>query len=207
MKTRTEGGKKLAEMLEKYRGKDPVILALPRGSLPVAYEIAHYLGEPFDVVISRKLGVPYNEEFGFGAVSEDTIPVINQPLIESLSLTDEDINVVIAKEVKEVERRIRLYRKGRERPDVIGKIVILVDDGLATGITALAAVRFLRTLKPKKIVLAAPVCSKETEEFLKKEADEVVCLYSIDNLMGVGMWYENFPQLTDQEVLDFLSKK
>lgn len=198
---RAEAGQALARKLERYRGlSNVVVLALPRGGAPVAYEVARSLGAAMDVFLVRKLGVPWQEELAFGAIASGGTKVIDAPLVRELGLSHSDIQAITAREQMELERRERAYRDGRPAVDVRSRIAILVDDGLATGSSMLAAVRALRTLAPVRIVVGVPVAPQNTCERLRSEADEVVCAYTPEPFWAVGAWYEDFTQTTDEEV-------
>jgi predicted phosphoribosyltransferase len=203
---RTEAGRLLAARLEKYAGKpDVIVLALPRGGVPVAYEVARALHAPLDVFVVRKLGIPAHEELAMGAVATGGVRVLNDQVIRGLSIPDYVVDAVATWELRELERRERLYRGDRPPPDVRGKTVILVDDGLATGSTMLAAVRALRQQGPARIVVAAPVAAPDTCELLKAYVDEVVCAATPEPFYAVGLWYRDFSQTTDEEVRELLS--
>jgi predicted phosphoribosyltransferase len=198
---RAEAGQTLATKLERYRGaSNVVVLALPRGGAPVAYEVARSLGAAMDVFLVRKLGVPWQEELAFGAIASGGTKVIDGALVRQLGLSQVDIQAITAREQIELERRERAYRDGRPAVDVRSRIAILIDDGLATGSSMLAAVRALRTLAPARIVVAVPVAPQNTCDRLQSEADEVVCAYTPEPFWAVGAWYEDFTQITDDEV-------
>src|SRR3989440_8908914 len=204
---RRDAGRLLAEKLAAYASRpDVLVLALPRGGVPVAYEVAHRLGAPLDVFVVRKLGVPGHEELAMGAVATGGVRVLNDQLVEQLGIPDQMIDAVAARERQELARRERLYRGGRPPPDVRGRRVILVDDGLAIGATMRAAVMALRQLQPARIVVAVPTASPETCEELKAEADDVVCAITPEPFLAVGHWYEDFSQTTDEEVRDLLTR-
>ena len=199
---RRDAGRQLAERLARYRNDEVVVLALPRGGVPVAYEVARALGAPLDVVVARKVGAPGRPELGVGAVAPGGV-VLNDEAADALGLTDDDLAPVVAREREEVERRLARYRGGGT-PDVAGKTVVLVDDGLATGVTARAAVRAVRQLGPARVVLAVPVCARETAGRLADEADAVVCVAAPGQFRSVGQWYDDFRQTSDEEVLRLL---
>lgn len=203
---RREAGQKLAEKLSGYAG-DPrvIVLALPRGGVPVGWEVARALGVPLDVFVVRKLGVPGFEELAMGAVASGGVRVLNDEVVFGLRIPDEVIEDVEARERAELERRERLYRGGRALADVRGRTVILVDDGLATGSTMLAAVRALRQRGPARIVVAVPTAPPDTCRNLSREADEVICYMTPEPFFGVGGWYEDFSQTSDDEVRELLS--
>jgi putative phosphoribosyl transferase len=204
---RSEAGRLLAERLAEYAGRpDVLVLALPRGGVPVGYEVARRLHAPMDVFIVRKLGVPGYEEFAMGAVATGGVRVLNEQVVSTLGIPDYVIDAVAAWGQQELERRERLYRGNRPSPDVRGKTVILVDDGLATGSTMLAAVQALRKLDPARIVVAVPVASPDTCELLKAEVDEVVCAVTPQPFYAVGLWYRDFSQTTDEEVRELLER-
>jgi predicted phosphoribosyltransferase len=204
---RTEAGRLLAGQLEKYAGKpDLIVLALPRGGVPVAYEVARALHAPLDVFVVRKLGIPGHEELAMGAVATGGVRVLNDQVVRGLGIPDDVIDAVANWEVQELQRRERLYRGNRPPPDVKGKTIILVDDGLATGSTMLAAVRALRQQGPARTVVAVPVASPDTCELLKAYVDEVVCAATPEPFYAVGLWYEDFSQTTDEEVRELLER-
>jgi putative phosphoribosyl transferase len=204
---RSEAGRQLAARLAHYVDRpDVLVLALPRGGVPVGYEVARALHVPMDVFIVRKLGVPGHEELAMGAVASGGVRVLNDQVVKGLGIPDYVIDAVASWEQQELERRERLYRGQRPPPDVRGKTVILVDDGLATGSTMLAAVRALRQLGPARIVVAVPVASRDTCDLLKTEVDEVVCAVTPEPFYAVGLWYRNFSQTTDEEVRELLEQ-
>jgi erythromycin esterase-like protein/predicted phosphoribosyltransferase len=206
-KNRAEAGRALAERLREYAGRDDVVLlALPRGGVPVAYEVARALDAPLDVFLVRKLGVPGHEELALGAIATGGTRVLNTQLVESLGLPNEWIEAIDAKERRELERRERLYREGRPPPDVTGRTAILVDDGLATGSTMLAAVEAIRQDDPAKVVVAVPVADPEVCRALGSVADDVVCVSTPQPFGAVGAWYEDFSQTTDDEVRGLLAR-
>ena len=203
---REDAGRRLAERLARYRDERPVVFALPRGGVPVGYEISRSLGAPLDVFVSRKLGAPGQPEFGIGAVAPGGVRVLNGNVVERLGIPADYLETVTRKETAEVERRLRHFRGGRPEPEVRGRTVILVDDGLATGVTAQAAVEALRRLEPRRLVLAAPVCAAQTAERLGPEVDELVCLTEPPDLGAIGFWYRNFEQTSDEEVIGLLER-
>jgi erythromycin esterase-like protein/predicted phosphoribosyltransferase len=204
-RNRAEGGRRLAERMREYAGReDVVVLGLPRGGVVVAFEVAAVLGAPLDVFLVRKLGVPGHEELALGAIATGGTRVLNKQLIESLDIPPEWIEAIDATERRELERRDLLYRAGRAPPDLAGKTVILVDDGLATGSTMLAAVHAVRQDDPARVVVAVPVADPEVCEQLRAVADEVECLSTPRPLRAVGVWYEDFAQTSDEEVRDLL---
>ena len=204
---RTEAGRALAESLAHYANRrDTIVFALPRGGVPVAYEVARALDAPLDVFIVRKLGVPGHEELAMGAVATGGVRVLNEPVVRSLGIPDSVIDSVAAAEQKELERRQRLYRGDQLAPEVGDKTVILVDDGLATGSTMLAAVKALQQQQPARIVVAVPTAARETCEALKAEVDEVICAVTPEPFYSVGFSYEDFSQTTDEEVRDLLAR-
>ena len=203
---REDAGRRLAARLERYRDERPVVFALPRGGVPVGFEISRALGAPLDVFVARKLGAPGQPEFGIGAVAPGGVRVLNGNVVERLGIPADYLEAVTRKETAEVERRLRHFRGGRPEPEVRGRTVILVDDGLATGVTAQAAVEALRRLEPRRLVLAAPVCAAQTAERLGPEVDELVCLTEPPDLGAIGFWYRNFEQTSDEEVIGLLER-
>jgi putative phosphoribosyl transferase len=205
---RSEAGRLLADKLSPgYPGRpDVLVLALPRGGVPVGYEVASALHAPLDVFIVRKLGVPGHEEFAMGAVATGGVRVLNEHVVRALGIPDYVIDSMAAWEEQELRRRELLYRGNRPPPEVRGKTVILVDDGLATGSTMLAAVQALRRQKPARIVVAVPVAAPDTCELLKPEVDEIVCAATPEPFYAVGLWYQNFCQTTDEEVRELLAR-
>ena len=203
---RREAGRRLAGRLSRFGDERPVVFALPRGGVPVGYEISRSLGAPLDVFISRKLGAPDQPEFGIGAVAAGGVRVLNAAVIRRLGITDEYVEQVTAREIAEVNRRLRYFRGGRPEPEVGGRTAILVDDGLATGVTARAAVEALLQRRPGRLVLAVPVCAAQTAQLFKPRVDNLVCLASPSDLGAIGFWYGNFEQTTDEEVVQLLEK-
>lgn len=202
---RTEAGQKLASKLSAYFAQpDVLVLALPRGGIPVGCEVARALQVPVDVFVVRKLGVPWNPELAMGAVATGGVRVLDQNTIGSLAIPNEEVAKVSAREELELERRERAYRGGRAPLPVAGKKVILVDDGIATGSTMRAGIAALRKLQPARVVVAVPVAPQATCSMLRKLADEVVCAIEAEDFFAIGEWYEDFTQLSDQEVQNLL---
>jgi erythromycin esterase-like protein/predicted phosphoribosyltransferase len=205
---RSDAGRLLASKLAAYANHpDVLVLALPRGGVPVAYEVARALGAPLDVFLVRKLGVPGHEELAMGAVATGGVRVLNDQVVHALHIPDYVIDAVAAQEQQELARRERLYRGGRPPPDVRGRTVILVDDGLATGATMHAAIKALRLLQPDRLVVAVPTAAPEACEALRAEVDEVICAITPEPFYAVGLWYEDFSQTTDEEVRDLLARR
>jgi predicted phosphoribosyltransferase len=203
---RTDGGRQLASHLTAYAGRaDVVVLALPRGGVPVAVEVARALDAPLDVFLVRKLGVPDHPELAMGAIASGGVRVLSPDIIAELGVPMATVDAVAAREQLELERRDRVYRGDRPLPPLTGQVVILVDDGLATGATMEAAVGAVRTYRPARVVVAAPVGARETCDRLRRLADEVVCVESPEWFRAVGVWYERFEQTTDDEVLHMLA--
>jgi putative phosphoribosyl transferase len=204
---RTEAGRLLAAQLTAYANRpDVLVLALPRGGVPVAFEVARALHAPLDVIIVRKLGVPGYEELALGAIASGGVRVLNDDVVHMLGISTEEINQVAAHEQQEVERRERLYRGDRPACAVGGQTVILVDDGMATGATMRAAVGAVRQQQPARIVIAVPVAAAATCEEFAAEVDELVCVLRPDAFFAVGFWYEHFAQTSDEEVRDLLQR-
>jgi len=206
-KNRSEAGRLLAGALDHYRDRpDALVLALPRGGVPVGYEIAKVLNLPLDVFIVRKLGVPGEEELAMGAIASGGVRALNQAVIEQLNIPESVIDAVSNREAHEVERREQLYRDNKPPIDVSNRIVILVDDGLATGSTMKAAVAALRRQHPAKIIVAVPTAPPDACDELRPNADEVVCAVTPEPFFSVGLWYEHFEQTTDAEVSELLRR-
>ena len=204
---RPEAGRQLAGALQDYAGRDDVVvLGLPRGGVPVAFEVARALGAPLDVFLVRKLGVPGHEELAMGAVASGGVRVLNEELVRRLGLSSQELDEVVAREEAELERREAAYRGGRPRPDLRGKVAILVDDGLATGATMRAALEALRHERPAKLVVAVPTGAEESCEDLRPLVDELVCLTTPQPFYAVGLWYDDFTPTTDDEVRELLTR-
>ena len=201
---REDAGRRLAERLSGYRDEHPVVFALPRGGVPVGYEISHALGAPLEVCVARKLGAPGQPEFGIGAVAPGGVRILNEDVVRRLGIPDDYVEKITEQETAEVERRLRHFRGERPEPEIRGRTVILVDDGLATGVTARAAVKALRRLQPRRLILAVPVCAAQTAELLDPEVDELVCLEAPPDLGAIGFWYRDFSQTSDEEVIELL---
>ena len=198
---RREAGGVLAKQLKAYAGRgDVVVLALPRGGVPVAAEVAAELGAPLDVFVVRKLGVPYQPELAMGAIASGGVRVLNDDVIAAAQITPPMLESATRIERRELERRERAYRNGRAAVAVKGKVAILIDDGLATGSTMRAAVEAVRRLQPSRVVVAVPVGAPDTCEGLAQIADDVVCIEMPEPFSAVGLWYEDFSQTTDDEV-------
>jgi len=231
---RADAGRQLGQRLRELRLVDPVVLALPRGGVPVAFQVARVLGAPLDVIVVRKLGVPFQPELGMGAVGEDGVRVINPEIVDwagvsenvlaavqareqaevdadeyalrMLGLSHDRFEQLVAVEQRELDRRVERYRRGRDLVEVRGRDVVLIDDGLATGVTAEAALRALRARRPRRLILAVPACAPDTAARLDDVADEVVCLVAPADFVAVGKWYANFGQTDDDEVLHLLDR-
>jgi putative phosphoribosyl transferase len=204
---RHEAGRVLAAMLMHYKGRDDVIvLALPRGGVPVAFAVAQALAAPLDVFLVRKLGLPGHDELAMGAIATGGERVLNEQVVKEVGIPARIINAVAEREQRELERRERLYRGDRPAPNVRDRTVILVDDGLATGSTMRAAVRALRRQWPARIVVAVPVAASQTCQELQAEADEVVCAVTPEPFYAVGLWYADFSPTSDDEVRDLLAR-
>jgi putative phosphoribosyl transferase len=205
---RAEAGRRLARELIRYKDADAVVLALPRGGAPVAAAIATALHAPLDLVLVRKIGVPYQPELAMGAIADggQTIIVRNEDVIAAADVNEAEFDAVCDKESREIERRRSLYLGGRERPEVMGRVAIVVDDGIATGATTRAALRAVRAREPKKLVLAVPVAPTETLDAMHDEADEVVCLEAHEVFGAIGYFYADFRQVSDEEVIDILER-
>ena len=205
-KDRAEAGRVLAERLAPLGLDGAVVLALPRGGVPVGYEVARRLGGPLDVLVTRKIGCPAEPELGVGAVAEGGSPVFNQELLDRLDLIEEDLASTVDAERAELDRRVQVYRGGRPLPKMSGRPVVIVDDGLATGGTARAALRAVRGCGPSRLVLAVPVGAVETVRALEADAEDVVVPAAPWGFRAVGQWYRDFGQLTDSDVITWLAR-
>jgi putative phosphoribosyl transferase len=204
---RTDAGRQLAHQLPRYAGRsDVLVLALPRGGVPVGFEVAQALGAPLDVFIVRKLGLPQYQELAIGAIASGGVRVLNEALIRTAGVSQGDIEAVTAAEERELNRRLRRYRGDRSFPEIAGRTVILIDDGLATGSTMQAAVTALRQERPAAIVVAVPTAPPETCDAFRELVDEVVCAVTPEPFYGVGLWYQDFSQTTDEEVHELLER-
>lgn len=202
---RVDAGRKLAARLEQYRGPETIVLAIPRGGVVIGYQVAEALGAPLDVIVPRKVGAPGQPELAVGAIGDDQV-VLDQQIISYLNVPKSYLDEEIERQKREIERRMRLYRGDRPFPDLAGKTVILVDDGMATGSTTLAATRALRARHPGRLILAVPVAPQESVAKLRPEVDEIIVLETPEPFFAVGAWYANFDQTTDEEVIDLLQK-
>ena len=205
LRDRRQGGRVLADLLAHLRNQpDVLVLALPRGGVPVGFEVAHALQAPLDIFVVRKLGFPGHEEYAMGAIASGGVRVMNP--MPGIAVSAEDVAAVVAREQAELTRRERLYRGDRPAVGMRGRTVIVVDDGLATGSTMRAAVLAIRQQKPARIVVAVPVGAEETCQMLRADADEVVCAATPHPFRAVGLWYQDFPQCTDEEVHELLAE-
>jgi putative phosphoribosyl transferase len=206
-RNRSEAGRLLARTLHRYKDRpDVLVLALPRGGVPVAYEVATALNVPLDVFIVRKLGVPGHEELAMGAIASGGIRTLNESVIQQLDIPPKAIEAMAAREAEELRRREQLYRGDKPSPTISRRTVILVDDGLATGSTMKAAIAALRRQNPAKIIVAVPTAPADTCDELQREADEVICAVTPEPFYAVGLWYENFAQTTDAEVMELIRR-
>lgn len=204
---RRRAGELLAQQLLRYAHQsDVIVLALPRGGVPVGYEVAHLLQVPLDVMVVRKVGAPWNEELAIGAVASGGVLVLDKSLIQEMQIRPMEIEHIVSGELQELDRRERVYREGRPWPELRDHTVIVVDDGLATGSTMKAAVKAIRQQAPRKIVVATPVASVEAYHIMRSVADECVALLIPERLYGVGMYYEDFSQTSDAEVIALLQQ-
>lgn len=203
---RTDAGRRLGKRLAAMDLPDPVVLALPRGGVPVGYEVAMALNAPLDVVVARKLGAPFQPELGVGAIAEGGVLVLEDATLEGLGLSRADMDDTVVQERAELERRVRHYRVDRQLPSTAGRSVVVVDDGLATGVTARAALRSLRRREPAQLILAVPVGPPDAHRMMAGDADAVICLEQPDRLAAVGQWYDDFRQTDDDTVLQLLAR-
>lgn len=204
---RAQAGRLLASKLSSYKGKDVVVLALPRGGVPVGAEISKTLNVPLNVLAVRKVGAPFNPELGLGAICEDIDPVLSDDLLSQVHLTRADLADIVKSEKKEIERQIRKFRKGKELINLSGKTAIVVDDGLATGATVMAAIKFLRGKAVSKIVVAVPITAASSARKVRAKVDEFVAVEESEDLLAVGYWYKDFDPVSDDEVLSFLKRR
>jgi predicted phosphoribosyltransferase len=205
---RVDAGRQLAKALARYKGQDVVVLALPRGGVPVAAQVAEALRAPIDLILVRKIGVPMQPELAMGAVVDGAAPLIvrNEEVIQVANVDEDEFKSVCDAERAEIERRRQLYLGTRKRVDITGRVTIVVDDGIATGATTRAALRATRARKPKKLVLAVPVAPTESLRDMQAEADEVVCLEDHQAFGAIGYYYSDFRQTSDREVIDALAR-
>ncbi|HDQ22649.1 MAG TPA: phosphoribosyltransferase [Candidatus Uhrbacteria bacterium] len=206
-KNRQDAGQKLAQKLKEFKGqKNALLLALPRGGVVVAFEIAKELNLPLDLVVPRKIGAPFNEEYAIGAITESGEGIFDQEAIASLNVTKDYLDKEVATEKKEAQRRLKTYRQNQPPLNLKNKTVIIVDDGIATGLTMRAAIKSAKEKKAKKIIVAVPVTARDSLKTIEKEADKVICLDAPLFFGAVGAFYENFDQTEDQEVIDLMQK-
>jgi predicted phosphoribosyltransferase len=205
---RSDAGRRLAKALSEYKGRNAVVLALPRGGVPVAAEVASALDAPLDLILVRKIGVPAQPELAMGAVVDGTAPIVvrNEEVIELSGTTADEFKAECESELAEIERRRRLYIGERPRADIVGQVVIVIDDGIATGATTRAALQAIRNRKPKELVLAVPVAPPDTIEKLRPEVDALICLETPEMFGAIGYFYRDFRQVSDQEVVAILKR-
>jgi putative phosphoribosyl transferase len=201
---RRDAGRRLAALLQPLRDAQPVVVGIPRGGVPVAAEIAHALSAPLDVAIVRKIGAPQNPEFAIGALAEGGVQVLSERTLRAIGLSPADLQTLLTRVEEELREQLRRYRGTRQAIPLSGRTAILVDDGLATGRSALAAVKSLRKRGAARVILAVPVAAPESADALRRYADEVVCVEAPPELWAVGMWYEDFRPTTDEEVAALL---
>jgi predicted phosphoribosyltransferase len=203
---RADAGRLLAQELSGYQDKNPIVLALPRGGVVVGYEVARALHAPLDVIVARKLGAPGHEELGIGAIAPGGVLVLEEQAVAWIGISEARLQRIVARETAEMNRRLQLYRGDRPLPDLRDRTAILVDDGLATGVTARAAILSLKQQHPQRLVLAVPVCASETTGRLRGEVDDLICASIPLYFRAVGLWYRRFEQTTDQEVVSLLAR-
>lgn len=203
---RYDAGKKLSDNLEKFRNEDVVVFAIPRGGIETAYDSIKRFNFKWDLITPRKIGSPHNKEVAIGAVSVDGSYVVDEKVINWLNIPDEYIKKQVDLEVKEIKRRLKEYRGNTELPDVRNKVTIVMDDGIATGYTLLAAIKTIKKLEPKRIIIAVPVAPAEIVEQFSKIVDEVICLLPLEDFYAVGAYYKNFSQVTDEKLFQIMSK-
>lgn len=206
-KDRHEAGIKLAEQLKKFKNnKDVIILAIPRGGVEIGYEIAKFLNAKLDVIVTKKIGLPGDEEFAIGSIGPDKKVMLNEETIRIYNVREDELEDIKREIGDEIERRYRAYKGKYQLQNLKNKIVILTDDGIATGFTTKAAISYIKSQNPKKLVLAVPVAPADFAREIKKEVDEFICLHSTNRFFSISQFYENFPQLTDEEVKNYLNK-
>jgi predicted phosphoribosyltransferase len=205
---RMDAGRRLAKALAHYKAQRPVVLALPRGGVPVAAEVATVLDAPLDLILVRKIGVPFQPELAMGAVVDGGKPVIvrNEDVISLAGVSEREFNATCDQQLAEIERRRKLYLGNRPHPQIAGLTVIVVDDGIATGATTRAALQAIRMRKPSKLVLAVPVAPTESLKELRGEADEIICLEDYEDFGAIGLFYSDFRQVSDTEVIEILAR-
>ncbi len=201
---RRDAGRQLAAQLEGYAAEQPLVIALPRGGVQVGYEVARALDAPLDVWVVRKVGVPWHPELGVGAVAEGGYTFVQHGMLTALGLSECELSDVIERERSEVQRRVKIFRGGAPPPNVAGRTILLVDDGIATGGTVRVALRAIRAQRPKRIVLAVPVAAPETLDELAPEVDQTVCLLAPTSMHAIGLWYQDFRQVSNEEVVHLL---
>lgn len=204
-KDRHDAGIQLAKKLKYYQAEKPIILALPRGGVPIGYEVAQALNAPLDVFVVRKVGTPWNPELGVGAIAPG-VKILDEEVLQMLNLQASDLKKIIDQEQQELKRRLQLYRQGEDYLNIVGKTVILIDDGLATGVTTRAAIQAVKKLKPAKLILAVPVGPLDTIKALKNSVDELICLEIPADFYSVSSFYLSFPQVSDEEVITLLKQ-
>ena len=202
---RKDAGEKLSRVLQKYKNEDTVILGIPRGGVVLAAEVAKNLGTPFDVIIPRKIGAPHNPEVAIGAVTQDGTVIKDEAMVQLLGISDNQIEILANKVAGEISRRVNAYRGGRPGLELAGKTVVIVDDGIATGFTVQAALKSVRNMDPRRLVLAVPVMPADTVRLLRDKVDELVYLHAPELFYAVGQFYMEFDQVSDQEVIELLS--
>lgn len=209
-KDRQEAGKKLAEKLAELDVQNPIVLALPRGGVPVGFEVAKKLKSPLGVLVVRKLGAPAQPEFGIGAIAPENTAIYDDEAIRNLGISEEEVRHIEEVERKELQRRIKIYRGSQLMPNLKGKTVILVDDGLATGVTARAAIKYILEHHPDKLIVAMPVCALDSVQsihsIIRPMKDDAICLSTPYDFSALGLWYRNFSQVSDEEVISLLKK-
>lgn len=205
-KDRQDAGQQLAEKLKKYRYNNLIIIALPRGGVILGYEVAKAFKVPLDIVAPRKIGAPFHPEFGIGAIAPLGVKVLDTDTINQLRISDAEIEEIVELETNEMNRRTGLYRKDLPPLDLKDKTVIVVDDGIATGVSTKAAILSIKKMNPEKIILAVPVCPQDTQEKFKNFVDEFICLYAPFDFYAVGAFYDDFRQISDGEVIELLEK-
>jgi putative phosphoribosyl transferase len=202
---RKDAGQKLSKSLKKYQRDDLIVFGLARGGIPVAFEVAKEFNKPLDVIIVRKLGLIDQPELGFGAIAPENVMILNSKIVDIYNVTSREIEYVKQKEEEKILKRMLQYRKNKIDYDLENKVALLIDDGIATGITTLVAIKYIKKFNPKRIIVASPICASGAIEAIKSETDDFICQYSSNNFSGISEFYKEFAQISDEEVVAMLN--